>query len=47
MLSKCAVCGNKKSKFIKNQEAKRLLSIRTLLNATPLSKIPILQDILF
>ena len=26
LLSKCAKCGNKKSRFIKNQEAKRLLS---------------------
>ena len=24
--SKCAICGNKKSKFIKEQEAKGLLS---------------------
>ena len=26
ILSKCAVCGNKKSKFIKEQQAKGLLS---------------------
>ena len=26
ILSKCAICGTKKSKFIKNQEAKGLLS---------------------
>ena len=26
ILSKCAICGNKKSRFIKNQEAKGLLS---------------------
>ena len=26
VLSKCAICGNKKSGFIKNQEAKGLLS---------------------
>ena len=26
VLSKCAICGSKKSKFIKNQEAKGLLS---------------------
>ena len=25
-LSNCAICGSKKSRFIKNQEAKRLLS---------------------
>ena len=43
ILSKCAICSSKKSRFIKNQEA--LLSksgIRTLL-----SKVPILGDILF
>ena len=45
ILSKCAVCGDKKSKFIRKQEAKELLNnlgIRKLL-----SKIPILRDILF
>ena len=26
ILSKCAICGSKKSRFIKHQEAKRLLS---------------------
>ena len=26
ILSKCAICGSKKSKFVKNQEAKGLLS---------------------
>ena len=26
ILSKCAICGTKKSRFIKNQEAKGLLS---------------------
>ena len=34
ILSKCAICGSKKSRFIKNQEAKGLLSnlgIRTSL----------------
>ena len=44
-LSKCVICGSKKSRFIKHQEAKGLLSklgIKTLL-----SKIPILGDILF
>ena len=44
-LSKCAVCGNKKSRFIKNQQAKGLLS--NLGTKTPLSKVPILSDILF
>ena len=45
ILSKCAICGSKKSRFIKNQEAKGLLS--NLGARTPLSKIPILGDILF
>ena len=45
VLSKCAICGSKKSKFIKNQEAKGLLS--NLGVRTPLSKVPILGDILF
>ena len=44
-LSKCAVCGSKKSKFIKKQEAKGLLC--NLGIRTPLSKIPILGDVLF
>ena len=45
ILSKCAICGSKKSRFIKNQEAKGLLS--NLGIKTPLSKAPILGDILF
>ena len=45
MLSKCAICNSKKSRFIKNQEAKGLL--RNLGVRTPLSKVPILGDILF
>ena len=45
ILSKCARCGCKKSRFIKNQEAEGLLS--NLGARTPLSKIPILGDILF
>ena len=44
-LSKCAICGSKKSRFIKNQEAKGLLS--NLVVRTPLSKVPVLGDILF
>ena len=44
ILSKCAICGSKKSKFIKKQEAKRLLS--NLGIRTPLSKIPLLDDVL-
>ena len=46
ILSKCAKHGSKKSRFIKNQEAKELLrnlGIRT----TPLSKVSTLSDILF
>ena len=45
ILSKCAICGSKKSRFIKNQEAKGLLS--NLGIKTPLSKVPILGNILF
>ena len=45
ILSKCTICGSKKSRFIKNQEAKGLLS--NLGIRTPLSKVPILGDILF
>ena len=45
MLSKCAICGGRKSKFINKQEAKGSLSnlgIKTLL-----SKKPVPGDILF
>ena len=45
LLSKCAICDSKKSRFIKNQEAKGLLS--NLGVRAPLSKVPILGDILF
>ena len=45
ILSKCAICGSKKSRFIKNQEAKELLS--NLGIRTPLSKVPLLSDVLF
>ena len=45
VLSKYAKCGSKKSKFIKKQEAKGLLS--NLGIRTPLSKIPLLGDVLF
>ena len=45
ILSKCAICGSKKSKFIKKQEASGLLSKLGI--KTPLSKIPILGDVLF
>ena len=45
ILSKCAICGSKKSRFSKIQEAKGLLS--NLDVRTPLVKAPILGDILF
>ena len=43
MLSKYAIYGSKKSRFIKDQEAKGLLS--NLGIRTPLSKEPLLGDI--
>ena len=45
ILSKCAICGSKKSKFIKKQETKGILS--SLGIKAPLSKIPLLGDVLF
>ena len=45
LLSKCVVCGSKKSKFIKEQEAKGLLS--SLGFTTPFNEILLLDDILF
>ena len=45
ILSKCTICGSKKSKFIKEQQAKGLLSNFGI--RTPLNKIPLLGDILF
>ena len=45
VLSKCAICASKKTRFIKNQEAKGVLS-NLGIKAT-LSKVPILGDILF
>ena len=44
ILPKCAICNSKKFKFINKQEAKGLLSKLGI--KTPLSKIPILGDIL-
>ena len=44
-LSKFAGCGSKKSRFIKNWEEKGLLSNLSI--KTPLSKVPLLGDILF
>ena len=45
MLFKCAICGSKESKFLKQQQAKGLLS--NLGIKTPLNKFPLLEDILF
>ena len=45
ILSKCAICDSKKSRFIKNQEAKGLLS--NLGDRTPLRKVSILGGFLF
>ena len=44
-LLKCEVCDSKKSNFIKQQEASRLLS--SLGIKTPLSKIPLVSLLLF
>ena len=44
ILSKCAICGSKKSRVIKNQEVKELLS--NLGSITALSKVP-LGDTMF
>ena len=45
ILLTCAICGSKKSRFIKNQIAKGLLS--NLGIKTPLRKVPILGDTVF
>ena len=45
ILSKCAICNSKKSKFVNTQETNGLLSKLGII--TPLSKIPLLGDILF
>ena len=45
ILSKCAICGTKKSKFFNKQEASELLSKLGI--KTPLSNIPTLGDVLF
>ena len=44
MQSNCAVCNNKKSRFIKEQKALRILS--NLVIKTPLSKVPLLNVLL-
>ena len=45
LLSKCNLGGSKKLRFIKGQKASRFLSNLSL--KTPLSKIPLLGEILF
>ena len=45
ILSRCAICGSRKSKFIKKQDAKKILSNLSI--KILLSKIPVLGDILF
>ena len=45
VLTKCTICSSKKSRFIENQEAKGLFSNFGI--KKPLSKVPILGDILF
>ena len=45
VLSKCPICDSKKSRFIKIQEAKGLLS--NLGVKAPLSKVPLLGHVLF
>ena len=45
ILSKCAICGSRKSKFINKQEASGLSSKLGI--KKPLSKVLILGDILF
>ena len=44
LLPKFAICGSKKSRFIKNQEAKGMLSNLDL--KTPSNKIPLLGNTL-
>ena len=45
LLSKCAMCDSKKSKFIKEQEA--TWSLSSLGIKTPLSKIRLVDPLLF
>ena len=45
LLSKCAICCSKNSRFIKKQEVKGILSSLGL--KTSLNKIPLLSDLLF
>ena len=45
LLSKCAMCNSKKSKFIKQQEASALLSMLGI--KTPLIKVTLVGPLLF
>ena len=45
LTASCAVCGSRKNKFVKGQEAKGLLSSLGL--RTPLNNIPLLGPLLF
>ena len=45
ILLKCAICGSKKSRFIKKQEP--IVTLSNLGLEAVLSKIPLLGDILF
>ena len=45
LLSKCAICDHRKSRFINRQEARGILSSLGL--KTPLNKISLFGDILF
>ena len=45
LLSKYAICGSKKSRFIKKQESSGILS--SIVLKPPLSKIPLFGDSLF
>ena len=44
LLSKCALCSSKKSRFMRKQEVIRILKSLSL--KTPLNKIPLLDDLL-
>ena len=47
LLSKCELCDSKKSRFIKEQEASRLLSSLAIKIPIPLRKIHLLGPLLF
>ena len=47
ILSKCTICSSKKSKFLKEQEAKELLSNLGITTEPYNSKIPLLGDVFF